>query len=91
MHDFEGRTIRDLTYVNYFVGDPDEWDPGDVQKIDSALAAAMTDTNLNNMLAQYFDGTQPTTTALPRRSLSQAVPAAGRRKARRSPCSRQCE
>jgi hypothetical protein len=75
MHDFSGRTILDLKYVNFFVADPDAWDPTDVQNIDANLRAAMTDVNLNNVLAQYFGGDVPTTTAMPRRTLSETVPA----------------
>jgi hypothetical protein len=74
MHNFGGKTIRDLNYANFFVGDPDAWNPTDVQNIDADLRAAMTDTNLNNVLAQYFDGDVPTTTAMPRRTLSEKVP-----------------
>jgi hypothetical protein len=73
MHHFEGRSMKDMAYVNHFVGKPEAWDPSDVERIDAALAAAMTDTNLNNMLAQYFDGAPPTTTPIARRQLSQAL------------------
>jgi hypothetical protein len=43
--------------------------------VDRALAAAMSDVGLNNMLAQYFAGVAPTTTALPSVVLSDACPA----------------
>jgi hypothetical protein len=74
MHHFEGKSMQDMTYVNHFAGEPDAWDSTDIQRIDAALAAAMTDTNLNNMLAQYFDGVAPTASAMPRRQLSQTPP-----------------
>ena len=50
-----GRTIRDLTYINLYVGGQDAWDPQDWKSIDRALAAAMSDPHLNNVIAQYFN------------------------------------
>jgi hypothetical protein len=53
-----GRTIRDLTWINVYVGGPAAWDPQDWRNIDKALAAAMADEHLNNVIRQYF-GNQP--------------------------------
>ena len=53
-----GRTIRDLKYMNVYVGGSESWDPSDWKSIDKKLAAAMSDVKLNNMLMQYF-GNQP--------------------------------
>ncbi len=53
-----GRTIRDLSYVNLYVGGQDAWDPTDWRSIDKALAAAMADPYLNNVIVQYF-GNRP--------------------------------
>ena len=50
-----GRTIRDLTWVNIYVGGQAAWDSQDWRNIDRALAAAMTDANLNNVICQYFN------------------------------------
>lgn len=50
-----GRTIRDLTFVNIYVGGQAAWDTNDWKNIDKALAAAMTDEHLNNVIRQYFN------------------------------------
>src|SRR5947207_8966074 len=49
-----GKTIADLTFTNFYVGGTKAWKKSDRQSIDKALAAAMADQNLNNVLAQYF-------------------------------------
>ena len=49
-----GHTIKDLKFVNIYVGDKTSWDPSDVKNIDNALAAAMADQHLNNVIMQYF-------------------------------------
>jgi hypothetical protein len=48
-----GHTIADLTFVNCFLG-ADRWDPADRGSIDSALAAAMADPDLENVISQYY-------------------------------------
>ncbi len=48
-----GTTIANLNFMNFYVGG-DSWQPSDTQSIDAALAAAMSDTNLNNVMVQYF-------------------------------------
>jgi hypothetical protein len=50
-----GRTIRDLSWINIYVGGQAAWDPQDWRNIDKALAAAMTDEHLNNVIRQYFN------------------------------------
>jgi hypothetical protein len=57
-----GKTIADLSYANYYVGGADAWNPDDIQSIDTALAAAMTDQNLNNVMVQYYPDGKITTT-----------------------------
>lgn len=49
-----GHLIPDLTFTNFYVGGPESWDAGDIQSIDGALAAAMSDKDLNNVIVQYF-------------------------------------
>lgn len=56
-----GRTIAHLAFTNYFVGGAAAWHQSDVDNINRALAAAMSDTKLNNVMCQYF-GNQPITT-----------------------------
>lgn len=58
---YGGKTMRDLRYVNFFVGG-DVWTKADMGSIDHALAAAMSDANLNDVMAQYFPGGPITTT-----------------------------
>jgi hypothetical protein len=53
-----GKTIPNLTFTNFYVGG-DAWEPSDIESIDRALAAAMCEPRLNNVLAQYFN-TVPT-------------------------------
>ena len=48
-----GKTILHLTFANFYVGG-DAWAQSDIDSIDRALAAAMSDSSLNNVLAQYF-------------------------------------
>jgi hypothetical protein len=50
-----GKTIHDLHFVNYYVGGKSSWDTGEVTSIDKAIAGAMSDRQLNNVMAQYFD------------------------------------
>jgi len=54
-----GRTLPDLTFTTVYLG---RFDAGEQEKIDHAIAAAMTDAHLNNVLAQYFPGQKVTAT-----------------------------
>jgi hypothetical protein len=69
-----GKTIASLTFTNFYVGG-DVWQQSDITNIDQALAAAMTDPQLNNVMAQYFGGTAPTTACKPSQKLPGAAPA----------------
>lgn len=55
LHFHGGKTIPDLHFTNYYVG-ADAWPASDITNIDSSLAAAMSDQNLNNVMQQYFPG-----------------------------------
>ena len=55
-----GKIIQDLRFMNFYVGG-DAWDTGDIANIDNALSAAMSDQDLNNVMAQYFPGPVTTT------------------------------
>lgn len=55
LHFHGGKTIPDLHFSNFYVG-ADAWPAADMANIDKSLAAAMVDTNLNNVMAQYFPG-----------------------------------
>jgi hypothetical protein len=67
-----GKTIKDLTYTNFYVG-ADAWDQSDMRNIDRALDAAMSEPTLNNVMAQYFAGV-PTTKFVPSRKLPGPAP-----------------
>jgi len=67
-----GKTIRDLTYTNFYVG-ADAWDANDIRNIDRALEAAMSEPTLNNVMAQYFTGV-PTTKFVQSRTLPGPAP-----------------
>jgi hypothetical protein len=57
-----GKTIQNLTFVNFYVAGQ-AWNPDDIKNIDNALAAAMSDQNLNNVMMQYFNDNPITSTA----------------------------
>jgi hypothetical protein len=50
-----GKIIQGLRFMNFYIG-VDAWDAGDIANIDKALAAAMSDQDLNNVMVQYFPG-----------------------------------
>jgi len=50
----KGHIIPDLVYTNFYVGGSAAWKASDIQNIDRALAAAMSDVDLNNVLSQYY-------------------------------------
>jgi hypothetical protein len=72
--DRNGRIIPDLIYTNFYVGGPGSWDSNDIRSIDQALAAAMSDRNLNNVMVQYFRGSGITSTFKPSRVLPGTAP-----------------
>jgi hypothetical protein len=65
-----GRTIRSLTYLNLYVGGKEAWAAGNIQDIDRALAAVMTDSRLDTVINQYFPDGPVATAAAP----SQVLP-----------------
>lgn len=69
-----GNTIQDLVYTNFYIGGASSWAASDIKNIDDALAAAMADTNLNNVMMQYFKNKPITTTFEPSHILPGARP-----------------
>lgn len=67
-----GRTIARLTFTNVYLG---SWDTGERDRLDHALSAAMADPHLNNVLAQYFEGTAVGSTFAGSRTHAGQVPA----------------
>lgn len=65
-----GHTIADLVYTNFYVGGTAAWKAGDIQSIDQALAAAMSDVNLNNVMVQYFSSGKISSTFQPSQVLA---------------------
>jgi hypothetical protein len=57
-----GKTIQNLVYTNFYVGGTASWKKDDIDKIDQSLAAAMSDSALNNVMMQYFNNKAITTT-----------------------------
>ena len=57
-----GKTITDLVFSNFYVGGSAAWDASDISSIDQALAAAMSDDRLNNVISQYYPSGQITST-----------------------------
>lgn len=57
-----GHTIQDLVYTNFHVGGSAAWKASDIQNIDRALAAAMSDVDLNNVMSQYYPSGKISTT-----------------------------
>ncbi|MFB9327713.1 hypothetical protein ACFFSY_17435 [Paenibacillus aurantiacus] len=57
-----GKTIPHLSYLNFYVGGEKAWEKEEIQNIDNSLEAAMKDEHLNNVMVQYFqDGNISTT------------------------------
>jgi hypothetical protein len=70
-----GRTIASLTFTNLYIGAAQSWNPSDIQNIDTALSAALSDVDLNNVMKQYFGNHPITSTFKPSQILPGAKPA----------------
>jgi hypothetical protein len=68
-----GKTIANLTFTNFYVAGG-SWQASDIQNIDRALAAAMSEPTLNNVMAQYFNAV-PTSRFVASQKLPGPVPA----------------
>jgi hypothetical protein len=69
-----GHTIQDLVFTNFYVGGSAAWKASDMQSIDKALSAALSDVNLNNVMSQYFSSGNITTTFRPSQVLTGPPP-----------------
>ena len=74
VHDRGGRIIPNLVFTNFYLGGSASWKAADIAAIDGALAGAMSDTHLNNVMVQYFRGDQITSEFRPSRILPGAPP-----------------
>ena len=52
---FGGRTIAHLVFASHYLGGAAAWVPADIASIDAALAKAMSDTDLQSVIQQYYD------------------------------------
>ena len=75
LHDYGGKLIPGLTYQNFFLGGQDHWQQADITNIDDALRAAMTDTGLDGIMAQYWRGASAQVDTLNRIRLDSVEPA----------------
>lgn len=75
LQDFGGPTIADLTFVNRYVGSAAAWSASDMSSIDGALSAAMSDSALQTVIAQYYGGQTVTSTMLASAVHDRTVPA----------------
>lgn len=57
-----GHTIAGLIFTNFYMGGEAAWKAADIQNIDKALAAAMSDVQLNNVMSQYYPSGKITST-----------------------------
>jgi hypothetical protein len=60
-----GKTLPALAFTNLYVGGAAAWAASDIAQIDQALAGAMSDQHLNNVLMQYFNNKPISATARP--------------------------
>src|SRR3974377_89240 len=71
---YGGKTIQDLFFTNFYLGGAESWDQSEIQNIDKSLASAMSDTNLNNVMMQYFSNQLITSTFKPSQVLDGPKP-----------------
>lgn len=69
-----GHTIADLVFTNLYVGGAGAWKASDIQNIDKALAAAMSDQDLNNVMSQYYPSGNVTSKFKPSQTLGGPPP-----------------
>jgi hypothetical protein len=74
LRNFGGRTIEQLTFTHVYLGGAAAWSRADVERIDWALPAAMSDPQLNNVIAQYYPDGKPTTAFVASRFLEGPLP-----------------
>lgn len=70
LHYRGGHLIPHLQFVNLYVGGDDAWSRSDIEAIDHAIGAAMSDRNLNHVMMQYFKNEPITSVALPSHPLT---------------------
>jgi hypothetical protein len=71
MRFFGGKTLPHLSWANVYLG---AWDAAERAELDKAVAGAMTDQGLNDVLAQYFPGAEVTATFAGAQTYGGSVP-----------------
>jgi hypothetical protein len=56
LRNFGGKTISDLVFRNHYLGGDSAWNTTDIDSIDAALSKAMTDSGLQSVIRQYYNG-----------------------------------
>src|SRR2546426_979507 len=60
-----GKTVPQMHYTNFYLGGSQSRKKSDINSVNTALAAAMSDTHLSNVITQYFPSKQIGCTFLP--------------------------
>lgn len=74
LHYRGGKMLQDMGYVNLYISGEQAWNMSDVNNIDRAIAAAMKDEYLNNVIRQYFNNQPIGTTVYPSHPLIGYIP-----------------
>src|SRR5262249_14044743 len=69
-----GKIVPQMRFQNIYCGSGADWQSSDIEKIDTAITAAMRDKRLNNVMRQYFDGTTLSCDPLESLKLADAKP-----------------
>jgi hypothetical protein len=69
-----GKIVPQMRFQNIYCGSGADWQASDIEKIDTAITAAMRDKRLNNVMRQYFDGTTLSCDPLESLKLADAKP-----------------
>src|SRR6266851_4078905 len=69
-----GRVVPQMEFQNVYLGSVADWSPNDIESIDKAIALAMSDKRLANVMVQYFPGAVATSDARPSFVLDEAKP-----------------
>jgi PLD-like domain len=69
-----GRVVPQMGFQNIYLGSSADWASSDIALIDAAITRAMQDKRLNDIMGQYFPGTQVTCDEKPSVMLHEAKP-----------------
>lgn len=69
-----GKTVPVMQFQNLYVGGEASWQESDITNIDRAIATAMSEPRLENVMVQYFPGRKISCTAIASRVLESPKP-----------------